>query len=56
MSGQSSLQPGMGAMPHAEGTTFRVWAPHADQVFVTGSFSDLPKWQCARFRRFMGLL
>lgn len=29
----------MGAIPHAAGTTFRVWAPHADQVFVTGSFN-----------------
>ncbi|MCF7975569.1 MAG: alpha amylase C-terminal domain-containing protein [Phycisphaerae bacterium] len=30
----------MGAMPHAEGTTFRVWAPHAHKVFVTGTFND----------------
>jgi 1,4-alpha-glucan branching enzyme len=28
----------MGAIPHAGGTTFRVWAPHADAVFVTGTF------------------
>jgi len=31
---------GMGALPHEGGTTFRVWAPHADSVSVTGSFND----------------
>ncbi|MCC6512263.1 MAG: 1,4-alpha-glucan branching protein, partial [Pirellulaceae bacterium] len=31
----------MGALPHAAGVTFRVWAPHADAVYVTGSFN---KW------------
>jgi 1,4-alpha-glucan branching enzyme len=30
---------GMGAMPHDRGTTFRVWAPHADSVSVVGSFN-----------------
>ena len=30
----------LGAVPHAHGTTFRVWAPHADAVFVVGSFND----------------
>ena len=30
----------MGAAPHAHGTTFRVWAPHADAVFVTGDFNE----------------
>jgi 1,4-alpha-glucan branching enzyme len=30
----------MGALPYRGGTTFRVWAPHADAVFVTGSFDD----------------
>ncbi len=33
-----SKHPGMGALPHRDGTTFRVWAPHAEAVFVTGSF------------------
>jgi len=28
----------MGALPFPGGTTFRVWAPHAAAVFVTGSF------------------
>ena len=30
----------MGAIPFRGGTTFRVWAPHADDVFVTGTFND----------------
>ena len=28
----------MGAIPHESSTTFRVWAPHAEAVFVTGTF------------------
>jgi 1,4-alpha-glucan branching enzyme len=31
---------GMGAMPHAGGVAFRVWAPHAQRVSVIGSFND----------------
>ncbi|MFP4440231.1 MAG: alpha-amylase family glycosyl hydrolase [Chloroflexaceae bacterium] len=34
---------GMGATPHEAGTTFRVWAPHADQVAVAGDFNDWSK-------------
>jgi 1,4-alpha-glucan branching enzyme len=34
-----SGRPGMGAIPHQNGTTFRVWAPNADKVFVTGTFN-----------------
>ncbi len=30
----------MGAVPHAAGTTFRVWAPHAGAVAVIGTFND----------------
>ncbi len=30
----------MGAIPFDGGTTFRVWAPHATAVFVTGTFDD----------------
>jgi 1,4-alpha-glucan branching enzyme len=30
----------MGSVPHPDGTSFRVWAPHADAVFVTGTFDD----------------
>ena len=33
-------QPGMGAIPGAKGVTFRVWAPHAEKVYVIGSFND----------------
>src|SRR3954468_2630261 len=36
--GIASTAPGMGAIPDADGTMFRVWAPHADAVFVTGEF------------------
>ncbi|MBP7530095.1 MAG: alpha amylase C-terminal domain-containing protein [Syntrophorhabdaceae bacterium] len=32
--------PGMGAIPHAEGVTFRVWVPHAEKAYVTGTFND----------------
>jgi len=31
---------GMGAIPHEGGVAFRVWAPHAQQVSVIGSFND----------------
>ncbi|MDQ2793764.1 MAG: hypothetical protein M3Y12_07125, partial [Bacteroidota bacterium] len=34
------LQPGMGAVPHADGTTFRVWAPNASSVAVIGTFNN----------------
>ncbi len=31
---------GMGALPHASGVAFRVWAPHASSVRITGTFND----------------
>ena len=31
---------GMGAIPHEAGVAFRVWAPHADAAYVTGSFNE----------------
>jgi 1,4-alpha-glucan branching enzyme len=31
---------GMGAIPTSEGVTFRVWAPHAEKVYVIGSFNE----------------
>ncbi len=37
---KSATLPGMGAIPHDQGTAFRVWAPHAEAVAVTGSFDD----------------
>ena len=36
-------RPGMGAIPGAKGVTFRVWAPHAEKVYVTGTFNDWNK-------------
>ncbi len=38
-------EPGMGAVAHAGGVTFRVWAPHAQRVSVVGSFNG---WDGAR--------
>ncbi|SHL10561.1 alpha-amylase family glycosyl hydrolase [Hymenobacter psychrotolerans] len=35
-----TLQTGMGAIPHSQGTTFRVWAPAAEAVSVVGPFND----------------
>jgi 1,4-alpha-glucan branching enzyme len=35
--------PGMGSIPGARGVTFRVWAPHAEKVYVTGTFNDWSK-------------
>ena len=35
-----NVRAGMGALAHESGVAFRVWAPHADAVFVTGSFND----------------
>ncbi|GAB2793224.1 1,4-alpha-glucan branching enzyme [Hymenobacter luteus] len=34
------LQAGMGALPHENGTTFRVWAPAATAVALVGPFND----------------
>lgn len=34
---------GMGAIPYPAGTAFRVWAPHADRVFVSGTFNNWSK-------------
>src|SRR5690242_10128513 len=35
--------PGMGAVVNDKGTTFRIWAPFADDVAVAGTFTD-PQW------------
>lgn len=44
---QPSSVPGMGAIVHDEtaGVTFRVWAPHAEHVFVTGTFNGWSEWR-----------
>ena len=36
-------QLGMGAILTAKCVTFRVWAPHAEKVYVTGTFNDWNK-------------
>ena len=36
---RASARPGMGAILHDEGATFRVWAPHAHSVAVAGDFN-----------------
>ncbi len=40
---EPSSHTGMGALLIADGATFRVWAPHADSVWVTGSFNRWSK-------------
>lgn len=39
-----STQAGLGAIPQRAGVTFRVWAPHAAKVFVTGTFNNWSAW------------
>ena len=34
---------GMGSIPHENGVFFRVWAPHAKKIFVTGEFNNWSK-------------
>jgi 1,4-alpha-glucan branching enzyme len=34
---------GMGAVPFQGGIAFRVWAPHAEKVYVTGTFNNWSK-------------
>ncbi len=34
---------GMGAVPHDKGVAFRVWAPHADAVYLVGTFNEFDK-------------
>src|SRR5207253_10878796 len=36
-------KPGMGAIAYETGVAFRVWAPHAEKVAVTGTFNDWSK-------------
>ncbi|MEB3282852.1 MAG: alpha-amylase family glycosyl hydrolase [Lyngbya sp.] len=37
---QVQTHSGMGSIPHSQGTAFRVWAPNASKVYVTGSFNN----------------
>lgn len=34
---------GMGAIPHSNGVAFRLWAPHASDVYVVGTFNRFSK-------------
>ncbi|GJM41286.1 MAG: 1,4-alpha-glucan branching enzyme [Ardenticatenaceae bacterium] len=54
-SAQVATQPGMGAIPHADGTVFRVWAPHAEAVHVTGSFNNWNHSQISLAREANGI-
>ena len=45
--GKASAPRLMGAVPHEKGVCFRVWAPHAEKVFLTGSFYDWGKTSAA---------
>ena len=36
----AQTHPGMGSIPGAEGVSFRVWAPNAEKVYVSGTFND----------------
>ena len=36
---------GMGAVPNGDGVVFRVWAPHAESVFVAGTFNNWSTWR-----------
>jgi 1,4-alpha-glucan branching enzyme len=45
---QPATRPGMGAIPAENGdpgVTFRVWAPHAERVFVIGNFNNWSPWR-----------
>jgi 1,4-alpha-glucan branching enzyme len=40
-----SPRSGMGAIAHEDGIAFRVWAPHADRVSVSGTFNRWSRWR-----------
>ena len=46
MSDEAKIK-GMGSILHSQGVAFRLWAPHAEQVSVIGSFND---WDGDRHR------
>lgn len=50
----ASKHPGMGAIPGAKGAVFRVWAPHAEKVYATGTFNDWSKTSTPLFSEHNG--
>ena len=40
-----ATEDGMGALPNGDGVVFRVWAPHAESVFVAGTFNNWSTWR-----------
>ena len=44
------VAPRLGAVPTREGTHFGVWAPHASEVYVVGTFNQWPEIPDERYR------
>ena len=40
-----AVSSGMGAVANGRGTAFRVWAPHANNVSVAGTFNNWSLWR-----------
>ena len=38
--GETPVVQGLGSILYGDGVAFRVWAPHAEQVSVIGTFND----------------
>ncbi len=43
---KTALIPGLGAMPHHQGCSFRIWAPHAKAIYVAGTFNHWAEHKC----------
>jgi 1,4-alpha-glucan branching enzyme len=44
-----AIHSGMGAIPNEKGVTFRVWAPHAENVYLIGTFNNWNKTSISLF-------
>lgn len=40
MASEAKQLAGMGCIPHPNGVAFRVWAPHAEEIYLVGSFNN----------------